>query len=342
MRLAHLAPPWIPVPPVTYGGTELVVDLLVRGLRRRQCEVLVFCSGDSRLAPPKAGPFPRSFWPPEKFSENLHISFAWQYLQRQPVDLLHSHLESAAGFWQALTPPWPLVITLHTPITEIKREYLLQFPEVALVAVSEFQRQRLAGHPQVHLIHHGLEVEAYRCQTVKDDYLLFLGRIYPEKGLHTAIRLAQASGHRLVCAGPVFAPDRPYFETEIAPHLDGRQIIYVGPADFSRKQDLLGRAKALLLPLEVDEAFGLVMLEAMACGTPVIAPPRGAVPEVLVPGRTGFLAHSWEEFLAALTMVGELDPRVCRQHVVENFSWESMVDKYVALYRALLDNVRFS
>jgi glycosyltransferase involved in cell wall biosynthesis len=185
-------------------------------------------------------------------------------------------------------------------------------------------------------------VEAYRCQTSKDDYFLFLGRIYPEKGLHTAIRLAQASGHQLVCAGPVFAPDRPYFEAEIAPHLDGRQIMYVGPADFSRKQDLLGRAKALLLPLEVDEAFGLVMLEAMACGTPVIAPPRGAVPEVLVPGRTGFLAHSWEEFLAAMTMVGELDPQVCRQHVVENFSWESMVDKYVALYRALLDNVRFS
>lgn len=337
MRLAHIAPPWIPVPPVTYGGTELMVDLLVRGLRQRRLEVLVFCSGDSGLAPPTAGPFPRSFWPPEKFSENLHLAYAWRFLQHHPAALVHSHLENAAGFWHALAARQPLVITLHTPITESKRDYLLQFPQVHLVAVSDFQRRRLAGHPRRHLIPHGLEVAAYRHNYQKEDYFLFLGRIYPEKGLHTAIRLAQETGSRLVCAGPVFAPDRPYFDREIAPHLDGSRIIYVGPAYFAKKIALLGGARALLLPLEVDEAFGLVMLEAMASGTPVIAADRGAAPEVIVAGETGFIARSPAEFKAAIRAVADLDPEACRRHVAQNFSAAAMVEAYLRLYREVLE-----
>ncbi len=336
MRLAHIAPPWIPVPPVTYGGTELMVDILIRGLRRRRQEVLVFCSGDSTLAPPTAGIFAQSFWPPEKFSENLHLAYAWRFLQEHPVDLVHSHLENAAGFWQAVAAASPLVITLHTPITAAKRDYLLHFPEVHLVAVSAFQRRQLAGHPNVSLIPHGLEVEAYRLAPAKEDYFLFLGRIYPEKGLHTAIRLAQEAGIRLVCAGPVFEPDRPYFDQQIAPHLDDRRCVYVGPADFARKLDLLGRARALLLPLEVDEAFGLVMLEAMACGTPVIASDRGAAPEIIVPGQTGFIARSPADFLQAIRAVVLLDPGVCRRHVAENFSQAAMVSAYLQLYEHLL------
>jgi len=335
MRLAHIAPPWIPVPPVTYGGTELMVATLVRGLRQRRQEVLVFCSGDSCLSPPTAGPFPASFWPPEKFSENLHLAYAWRYLQQHPVDLIHSHLETAAGFWQAWADPRPLVVTLHTPITEAKEEYLRHFPQVHLVAVSDFQRRRLAGHPRVHLIPHGVEIEAYQPGWHKEDYFLFLGRIYPAKGLHTAIRLVQAAGRRLVCAGPVYEPDRPYFEEQIAPHLDGRRIMYVGPADFPRKVDLLRKARALLLPLEVDESFGLVMVEALACGTPVIASARGAVPEIIVSGRTGFVAHSFDDFLKAIKAIDEIDPQVCRRHAIRYFSGDRMVEAYLQLYTSL-------
>ncbi len=336
MRLAHIAPPWIPVPPLTYGGTELVVDLLVRGLRQRHLEIMVFCSGDSRLAPPIAGPFPRSFWPPDKFSENLHLAYAWSVLQQQPAALIHSHLENAAGFWQASGLAQPLVITLHTPITDIKRDYLLHFPQVYLVAVSDFQRQRLQGHPRLRLIHHGLDVSAYPNIGPKEDYLLFLGRIYPEKGLHTAIAAALAAERTLVCAGPVFPPDQAYFETEIVPYLDNRRIIYVGPADFPRKRELLSRAAALLLPLEVDEAFGLVMLEAMACGTPVVAYCRGAAPEVVRHGETGFLAHGFAELLEGIKIAATLDPHSCRRHVAQNFSWDGMVEAYLALYLSLL------
>lgn len=335
MRVAHIAPPWIPVPPPTYGGTELMVDLLVRGLLQRELEVLVFCSGDSGLAAPQAGPFSRSFWPPDKFSENLHLSYAWEYVQNRPVDLIHAHLENAAGFRRAIGISQPLVITLHTPVTAIKREYLLHFPEVHLVAVSAFQRQRLQGHPRLHLIPHGLDVAAYTASVHKEDYLLFLGRIYPEKGLHTAIKAALAAGQRLVCAGPVFAPDQAYFEAEIVPYLDDRRIIYVGPADFARKVDLLGRAQALLLPLEVDEAFGLVMLEAMACGTPVVAYGRGAAPEVVRHGETGFIAQDFAGLLEGIKTVAEIDPQACRRHVARNFSWEGMVEAYVSLYRAV-------
>jgi glycosyltransferase involved in cell wall biosynthesis len=336
MRIAHLAPPWIPIPPPTYGGTELIVDLLVRGLLRRGLEVLVFCSGDSTLAAPKAGPFPQSFWPPDKFSENLHLACAWGFLQHNPVALIHSHLENAAGFWQATGISQPLVITLHTPVTPIKRDYLLHFPQVHLVAVSEFQRRRLEGHPRLHLSPHGLEVAAYPPSGPKEDYLLFLGRIYPEKGLHTAIAAALAAGIRLVVAGPVFLPDQPYFETKIAPHIDNRRIIYVGPADFARKLDLLSRALALLLPLEVDEAFGLVMLEAMACGTPVVAYGRGAAPEVVLHGETGFIAHTFAELLEGIQAVMNMDSHACRQHVARNFSLEGMVEAYLSLYRAVL------
>jgi glycosyltransferase involved in cell wall biosynthesis len=336
MRIAHVAPPWIPIPPATYGGTELMVDLLVRGLLRRDVEVLVFCAGDSRLAAPKAGPFPQSFWPPEKFSENLHLTYAWEELQKNPATIIHSHLENAAGFWLTARIPQPLVITLHTPITDIKRDYLLHFPQVHLVAVSEFQRRRLQGHPRLQAIPHGLDVSAYAGLDSKEDFLLFLGRIYPEKGLHTAIAAALAAEMRLVCAGPVFPPDRAYFETEISPYLDNRRIIYVGPADFSRKVELLSKAVALLLPLEVDEAFGLVMLEAMACGTPVVAYDRGAAPEVVRHGETGFIAHGFAELLEGIKAVAEIDPAYCRRYVALNFSWDAMVEAYLTLYRSVL------
>ncbi len=320
MRLAHIAPPWIPVPPLTYGGTELIVDLLVRGLRQRNLEIIVFCSGDSGLDAPKAGPFPRSFWPPEKFSENLHLAYAWNFLKDDSVAVIHSHLENAAGFWHAAGTAQPLVITLHTPITDIKRDYLLHFPQVHLVAVSEFQRRRLEGHPRLQVIPHGLDVTVYYRPVPKEDFLLFLGRIYPEKGLHTAIAAALAAKRKLVCAGPVFPPDQAYFDNEISPYLDNRRIFYVGPADFNRKVDLLSRARALLLPLEIDEAFGLVMLEAMACGTPVVAYDRGAAPEVVQHGKTGFIVHGFAELLAGIEAVAEIDPDFCRQHVARNFS----------------------
>jgi glycosyltransferase involved in cell wall biosynthesis len=336
MRLAHIAPPWIPVPPLTYGGTELMVDLLVRGLRRRNLETIVFCSGDSGLDGPKAGLFPRSFWPPEKFSENLHLAYAWNFLKDQCVDLIHSHLENAAGFQHAAGTAQPLVITLHTPITDIKRDYLLHFPEVYLVAVSEFQRQRLEGHPRLSVIPHGLEVADYHRPRPREDFLLFLGRIYPEKGLHTAIAAALAAGRQLVCAGPVFPQDQGYFDAEISPYLDNRRIFYVGPADFNRKLDLLNRAKALLLPLEMDEAFGLVMLEAMACGTPVVAYDRGAAPEVVQHGKTGFIVQGFTELLAGIEAVGDIDAEFCRQHVARNFSSDRMVEAYLALYRSIL------
>ena len=338
MRLAHIAPPWIPVPPVTYGGTELMVDLLVRGLRRKNFEVVVFCPGDSKLAGPKAGPFPRSFWPPEKFSENLHLAYAWRFFREQPPALIHSHLENAAGFWEAAGTRQPLVITLHTPITTIKREYLLNFPRVHLVAVSEFQRRRLEGHPRVRVIPHGLDVAAYHRPVPKEDFLLFLGRIYPEKGLHTAIAAALAVEMTLICAGPVFPPDKAYFDAEISPYLDNRRIIYVGPADFNRKVELLGQARALLLPLEVDEAFGLVMLEAMACGTPVVAYDRGAAAEVVMHGQTGFIARSFSELLAGIEAVADIDPDWCRGHVAQNFSADGMVEAYAALYESIVQD----
>jgi glycosyltransferase involved in cell wall biosynthesis len=331
MRVAQIAPPWIPVPPVTYGGTELMVAGLIRGLTARGVEVWLFSAGDSTLAVPQYGHFLKSFWPPDKFSENLHLSHAFAHLRGQPPQVIHSHLESAAGFW-TLAPAAPLVITIHTPLFPMKRDYLLSFPKVHLVPVSAFQARQLASHPRLHLIPHGLDLADYPFRAAKEDFLLFLGRIYPDKGLHTAIRLARETGTRLLIAGPVFEPDRPYFEARIRDQLDGEQIVYLGPANHARKVDLMQRAQALILPLEVDETFGLAMIEAMACGTPVLAYDRGAVPEVVAQGETGFVVHTYEELRESLPRLGGLDPRRCREHVAQNFSRDAMVTAYMKLY----------
>jgi len=331
MRVAQIAPPWIPVPPVTYGGTELMVAALIRGLTARGVEVWLFSARDSRLEVPQYGHFLQSFWPPDKFSENLHLSYAFTRLREQPPGVIHSHLENAAGFW-ALAPAAPLAITIHTPLFPIKRDYLLSFPKVHLVAVSAFQARQLQGHPRLHLIPHGLNLADYPFQAAKEDFLLFLGRIYPDKGLHTAIRLAREERMRLLIAGPVFEPDRPYFDRRIKDQIDGEQIVYLGPADHPLKVDLMKRARALVLPLEVDETFGLAMLEAMTCGTPVLAYRRGAVPEVVVHEETGFVVHTYEQLRDSLPRLAELEPHRCRAHVARHFSQDAMVAAYLNLY----------
>ncbi|MFZ5449301.1 MAG: glycosyltransferase family 4 protein [Thermodesulfobacteriota bacterium] len=339
MQVAQIAPPWIPVPPVTYGGTELMVANLITGLQERGVEVWLFSAGDSTLPVPQYGHFIKSFWPPDKFSENLHLSHAFFRLRERPPLVIHSHLENAAGFW-ALAPAAPLVITIHTPLFPMKREYLLSFPHVHLVTVSAFQQSQLTGHPYLHLIPHGLNLADYPFQAAKEDFLLFLGRIYPDKGLHTAIHLARETGTRLLIAGPVFEPDRPYFEQEIRNRIDGDRIVYLGPANHARKVDLMQRARGLVLPLEVDETFGLAMIEAMACGTPVLAYGRGAVPEVVVHGETGFVVKSYEELRHSLPALTALNPHRCREHVALNFSRDRMVKAYLELYEGVCQERR--
>ncbi len=331
MRVAQIAPPWIPVPPVTYGGTELMVAALILGLKERGVEVWLFSAGDSSLAVPQYGHFIHSFWPPDKFSENLHLSHAFARLRERPPVVIHAHLENAAGFW-ALAPAAPLVITIHTPLFPMKRDYLLSFPKVHLVTVSAFQQRQLEGHPRLHLIPHGLNLADYPFQAAKEDFLLFLGRIYPDKGLHTAIRLAREAGTRLIIAGPVFEPDRLYFDEQIRAQIDGDRIVYVGAADHARKVDLMRRARGLVLPLEVDETFGLAMIEAMACGTPVLAYNRGAVAEVVVQGETGFAVKNYEELRESLGGLAALDPYRCREQVARSFSRDRMVTAYLDLY----------
>jgi glycosyltransferase involved in cell wall biosynthesis len=334
MRVAQIAPPWVPIPPRDYGGTELMVANLVRGLVGQGVEVVLFGAQDSTLEVPCLGPYPQAFWPPDKFSENLHLSYAFRHLKKEPCQVIHSHLENAAGFWALAEVAAPLIVTLHTPLTPMKVDYLKGFPEIHVVTVSEFQYRQLNGHPNRHLIPHGLELTDYPFQADKEDFLLFLGRIYPDKGLHTAIRLARETGRRLVVAGPVFSPDQPYFDVLIRPELNGEFIRHLGPVDFPSKVDLLKRAQVLVSPLEVDEAFGLVMLEAMACGTPVVAYHRGAVPEVVRHGETGFVVHTYRELLNSLERISEIDPERCREHVARNFSQEAMVSAYLSLYRS--------
>jgi glycosyltransferase involved in cell wall biosynthesis len=191
-------------------------------------------------------------------------------------------------------------------------------------------------------VHHGIDTAESPFSTAVDEgYLLYLGRIWKPKGVHTAIRVARASGHKLLIAGNIVdhPDDRslPYWEREIKPQVDGKQIIYVGEVDDARKNELLGGAKALLFPIEWEEPFGLVMLEAMACGTPVIAYRRGAVPEVVTHGVDGFISDDFEGMVEAVKRVETIDRQACRRTVETRFTVDHMVDRYEALYRSILE-----
>ncbi|HEY8476966.1 MAG TPA: glycosyltransferase family 4 protein [Chloroflexota bacterium] len=327
MKIAILSTPHLPTPPPGHGGSEMVAGLLAAGLAREGHEVVVVGHPDSRpgvplLTVPEASRVERFDW-----RELAHVGRALPRLH--DVDLIHNHCVNAGPPLAALAPR-PMLTTLHYihPLTRC-------FPDHPYVAVSHSQRRQAEGLRVVSTIWHGIDVEAYRLEERKDDYLLFLGRVSPNKGPDVAIAVARRLGCRLVLAGPVLGTDD-YFDQRIRPQLD-RSIAYVGEVQGREKVELLARARCLVLPLRWEEPFGLVMVEAMACGTPVVATRRGAAPELVRHGVTGFLVDSTEEFVAAVSRVHALRPADCRRHVAAHFTVERMVAAYLRVYRQVLE-----
>ncbi|HSB74066.1 MAG TPA: glycosyltransferase family 4 protein, partial [Terriglobales bacterium] len=281
MRVAIIAPPFISVPPRRYGGTELFIAQLATGLQQSGIQAVVYANGESTVDAENRWLFAKAQWPIRgEVYDNLkdlnHTTWAIKDAART-CDLIH--INNAPGLVCSRFVNRPFVYTVHHPHLAELSDYYSYFPDVNYVTISEFQR-RQETLPHLQTIHHGLEIPRYQYCETKQDYLAFLGRIAPIKGPHLAIQAAKRAGIPLKMAGEVQPIFRGYFDAEIKPHLDGKFIQYLGEADLPAKNELLGHARAMLFPIQWDEPFGLVMLEAMACGTPVLALPGGSVPEV--------------------------------------------------------------
>lgn len=333
MKIAMLAPIAWRTPPRHYGPWELVTSLLTEALVAKGVDVTLFATQDSVTTARLAGVVPRGY------AEDPAIDAkVWEYAHQSHLfarasefDLIHNQADFPAHAYAPLIDT-PMVTTIHGFSSERILPMYKPFDErVHYVAISDADR-----HPALRYaatIHHGIPLEDFAFDAAGSDDLLFFGRMHPDKGAAEAIAVAQATGRRLNLYGIV--QDQGYFEREVQPHLDER-IVYHGPVGGEERIRALGRAHALLHLINFDEPFGLSVIEAMACGTPVIAVRRGSMPELIDDGVTGLLVRSADEAVAAVDRAGMLDRAACRRAVESRFSVEAMADAYIALYRRIL------
>ena len=332
MRIGLIAPPFISVPPKDYGGTELFIAQLAEGLQQRGLEVVVYTNGESSVGVEKRWLYPAAQWPIKvdghAFLKDMEHS-AWATLDAATYcDLLHVH--AAPVLTCSRFVDVPVVCTLHGPHDAQLSEIYAHYPRVHYVCISRSQCSR-ESMPRMRTIHHGIDLNAYRLRTQKQHYLSFIGRIAPIKGVHLAIDVAKRAGIPLKIAGDVQPAYRDYFEAKVKPQIDGQFIEYIGLADLHAKNELLGNSLAMLFPIQWNEPFGLVMVEAMACGTPVLALAGGSVQEVVQDGISGYVCRSVRELAKRVTQLN-FDPAALRRYVEENFSLDRMVDNYAQLY----------
>ncbi|MBD1855078.1 MULTISPECIES: glycosyltransferase family 4 protein [Leptolyngbya] len=340
MRIAQVTPLWERVPPPAYGGIELVVSLLTDELVRRGHEVTLFATGDSITLAQLESVHPRAIRndPTVKeyqIYETMQLGNVYQ--RAHEFDVIHSHMGCPALPYAQLVKT-PTVHTLHGTFTSDTSKAYAYARSQPYVSISDAQREPSLNMNCVATVYNGIDVDSYKFYAEPSDppYLAFLGRLSPEKGPHHAIEIAKRTGMRLKMAGKVDIVDQEFYEEVLLPQIDGEQIQYLGEANHVQKNTLMGEAVATLFPITWREPFGLVMVESMAAGTPVIAMRLGSAPEVIRDGKTGFLCETVDECVAALDRVAEIDRAVCRQHVIENFSVQRMTDGYEAVYRQLL------
>ena len=336
MKIGLVAPPMISVPPTDYGGTELFVAHLATALQQLGVEVVVYTNGESTVPVKRRSIYERGEWP-IKNAENAwirdlnHTSWAVADAQNS-CDLIH--VQSAQSITFSRFTNRPVVLTLHGPHNPKLSELYSFFPDVHYVCISHAQC-REETMPRLHTVHHGINLDQYRMVEQKQQYLSFIGRIAPLKGTHIAIDVAKRTGIPLKMAGEIQPLNREYFDRKIKPHIDGKLVEYIGLADLATKNELLGNSMAMLFPIQWNEPFGLVMVEAMACGTPVLAMPGGSVPEVVQPGVSGYICRSVVD-MAKRARDLNLCPGAVRKHVEEHFSTSRMAKDYLQVYEAAL------
>src|ERR1044071_1756906 len=336
MRIALVASPFIPVPPICYGGTELFVAHLAESLSQMGHEVVVYANGESKVQAKLRWYYPKTMWPPvggvdETLKEIAHTAWAIRDAS-DTCDVIH--LNNTFGLPYSRFVKAPFVCTIHHPHERALTEFYCQYPEAHYVTISKYSQQ-FEMMPNVRTIHHGINVSKYSFVSKKRKYFSFLGRLVPVKGAHAAIQVAKKTGIPLKIAGEVQPMFRDYFDQQIKPHIDGRFIEFVGEADFKTKNELLSNSMALLFPIDWEEPFGLIMIEAMACGTPVLAFPPGSVPEVVKDGVSGYICSSVDQMAKRVMELGKLNPAAVRKYAQDHFSVQKMASAYAALYSEL-------
>ena len=340
MRIAQIAPLTEAIPPKLYGGTERVISWLTEELVALGHEVALFASGDSQTSAnlqtcwPKALRLDGSVRDPNA----LHMAMLEQVRQRaHDFDLLHFHLDYYP-FSLFSRQQTPFITTLHGRLDLPEHQVVFAtFPSIPVISISDAQRRPVPGAGWIRTIHHGLPARLLMPQPVRPAYFAFLGRISPEKAVDRAVCIAKRSGVPLKIAAKVDAVDRDYFESEIRKLLTPPDVEFVGEISDREKSSFLSGAIALLAPIAWPEPFGLVLIEAMACGTPVIAFNRGSVPEIVEDGLTGFVVENDEGAVAAASRLSRLSRRAVRQRFEERFTARRMAREYLAVYRRLIE-----
>jgi glycosyltransferase involved in cell wall biosynthesis len=339
VKIAILAPPWFAVPPSGYGGIEWIVWLLAGGLAEQGHEVTLFASGDSRTSAELSWVFEHA--PSELIGRSLpelrHVLSCYE--RADEFDVINDHTGPLGAVLGELLRT-PVVHTVHGPLDGEPGQVYASIgrvaPRVGLISISLNQRRPRPDLNWVANVPNALDLEHYPCKPHRGDYLLFLGRMNHEKGAHRAVSVAMELGLPLKLAGKrQERREQEYFAEFVEPHLGG-EIEYLGEVNHGTKVELLQNARTTLFPIEWEEPFGLVMIESMACGTPVIATRHGAVPEVIGDGAGGVIVDHWRDIPAALERADEIEPLDCRRYAEEQFAPERMVADYVRAYEAAI------
>jgi glycosyltransferase involved in cell wall biosynthesis len=362
VRIAHIAPPWIPIPPKQYGGTENVIYHLVEEQVAQGHHVTLFAPGDSKTSAKLVSFYPKSLlasgipWTMH-LKAYYHLYKAVDYIKEHNYDIVHTHLSSSSDMYL-----FPLMAQLETPhlttlhsVFPFDRDarnnrtgdadsyYMEWAPSLPMVAISESARQNVP-HPLqfVGVVHHGLYMQDFQLGKRKPrlgENFVWLGRFMPEKGAHLAIEAAKQAQVPLILAGIIDRHSRismDYFENVIKPQIGKDQITYIGPVNVRQKNNLFGRARGLLNPIEWEEPFGMVMIEAMALGCPVISFARGAASEIITNGENGYLVNTLDEMVSAISAIDEIDRERTRKYIEEHFSSQVMAKNYVAIYKQVI------
>ena len=345
MKIAQIASIRFPVPPRSHGGTEIAIDLLTRGLVERGHDVTLFASGDSRTPPgarlhavvPRAAsedPSSTTYLEHEHEVRNA----AEAYAAADGIDVLHSHWPTPAAYFSDRTPRGAASVMTYAYIEKPLHDYYrARYPRLQGVCISEAQNRSLGGGLPV--VPYGVDVARIPFGGAPEDFLLTVGRLVPHKGADRAIAIARSAGLPLVIVGdvtPYLSDSEPFYEQRVRPHVDGRAVVHHANLPNADVLSLMARAKAFLFPISWEEPFGLVVAEAMAAGAPVIATPRGSLPELVAHGVTGFLGETDTELADFVRLAGRIDRAACRRRAEERYSVGRMVGEYEALYARLL------